>query len=67
MIFGGCGRSPDEWAQRGITALNEGNPSRSVKSLNKALEGLDPESSTADSGPLWEALGLAYHRQGNLA
>jgi|GEM_PF-1702916 len=60
---GGCGADPDARARKGIQALNEGNYSKAVRHLERAVD--LPEDQTAP-GPVWNALGLARYRAKNV-
>jgi len=62
----GCGRSPVKQAASGIEALNQGQPEKAVRRLEKALQEV-PENLDRDTlSRIHEALGLAYARSGEL-
>lgn len=61
VMPGGCGRSPDRLARRGIAALDAGRHPEAVGFLERALEG---RADDPDAAQLWGALGLARTRAG---
>lgn len=62
----GCGRSPVKKAASGIEALNHGNPEKAVRQLEKATAELPESLDRGSASRIWEALGLAYARSGEL-